>query len=192
MFDRVGISEPSRRADQYPFELSGGMCQRVMIAMALACRPDLLIADEPTTGLDVTIQAQILSLIRHMQEAYRMAVLFISHDLGVVAEVAEHVATMYMGMVVELGPTTDVFYRHLHPYTRGLLASMPIVSATRRSLTPIRGSVPPASQRIQGCLFKTRCPEAVPEVCDRSPPEISVRRDHMVRCWLYAAEGGAR
>ena len=190
MFGRVGISEPSRRVDQFPFELSGGMCQRVMIAMALACRPQLLIADEPTTGLDVTIQAQILALIRHMQEAYRMAVLFITHDLGVVAEVADRVATMYMGMVVEFGPTAEVFYRHLHPYTRGLLSSMPIVSAARRSLTPIRGSVPPASHRIRGCLFKTRCPNAMPEVCDRQPPEFAVAANHMVRCWLYAAEEG--
>lgn len=189
MFERVGISDPTRRADQYPFELSGGMCQRVMIAMALACRPRLLIADEPTTGLDVTIQAQILALIREMQAEFEMAVLFITHDLGVVAEMADTVAVMYLGAVVEYGPTRDVFYQHYHPYTRGLLASMPLVSTSRRSLQPIQGSVPPASVRIEGCPFKTRCAEYMPGVCDEPPPNIQMGPEHTVRCWLYA-EGG--
>jgi oligopeptide/dipeptide ABC transporter ATP-binding protein len=189
MFNRVGISDPARRANQYPFELSGGMCQRVMIAMALACRPRLLIADEPTTGLDVTIQAQILDLIREMQDEFQMAVLFITHDLGVVAEMADAVAVMYLGSVVEYGTMQDVFYRHYHPYTRGLLASMPIVSSSRRALTPIQGNVPPGTLRIQGCPFKTRCPHYMKGVCDTPPPNVEIGSGHFVRCWLYANEG---
>lgn len=189
MFERVGISDPARRAGQYPFELSGGMCQRVMIAMALACRPRLLIADEPTTGLDVTIQAQILALIQEMQEQFEMAVLFITHDLGVVAEMADTIAVMYLGHVVEYGPTHEVFYQHFHPYTHGLLTSMPIVTSEKRPLTQIRGNVPPPSAHIEGCPFKTRCPRYMKGMCDQLPPMIRMADDHFVRCWLYADEG---
>ena len=155
MLDLVGISEPTRRVDQYPFEMSGGMCQRVMIAMALCCRPRLLIADEPSTGLDVTIQAQILDLMKQIQNDYNMAVLFITHDLGVIAEMAAEVAVMYMGWIVEKGIAHEVFYQHLHPYTEGLLRSIPTVSSEKHRLKPIRGSVPnptprstPATRRI--------------------------------------------
>ncbi len=189
MLDSVGISEPARRVHQYPFEMSGGMCQRVMIAMALCCRPRLLIADEPSTGLDVTIQAQILDLMKEIQNDYSTAVLFITHDLGVIAEMASEVAVMYMGWIVEKGSAHEVFYRHLHPYTEGLLRSIPTVSSQRHRLNPIKGSVPNPFSQIKGCKFKYRCQRLIGKRCEEVPPVFEVQPGHLARCWLYEKEG---
>ena len=185
LLDRVGIADPRRRIDQYPFELSGGMCQRAMIAMALACRPRLLIADEPTTGLDVTIQAQIIELIQDLQEDYGMAVLFISHDLGLIAETAAEVITMYMGQIVESGSAEHVFYRHAHPYTEGLLKSIPIVSGQRYRLTPIAGTVPNPYATLSGCRFRDRCHRYIGEICTSEPPLFPLQDTHQAKCWLH-------
>ena len=185
MLARVGIAEPSRRVDQYPFELSGGMCQRVMIAMALCCRPKQLIADEPTTGLDVTIQAQILELMKEIQDTYDMSVLFITHDLGVIAEMVNEVATMYMGQIVELGSARDVFYRHYHPYTEGLLKSVPIVTSRKYSLVPIAGNVPNPFLNLSGCKFRRRCHKVIGKICEEEPPLFETDQGHLVKCWLY-------
>jgi peptide/nickel transport system ATP-binding protein len=169
----VGIPEPERRVDAYSFQLSGGMRQRAMIAMALACRPQLLIADEPTTALDVTTQAQILRLLRTLQEERGMAMLFITHDLGVVAEVADRVAVMYLGNVVEECDVDSLFHDPRHPYTRALLRSVPrIERRARRRLPTIRGQVPHPQQRPSGCPYRTRCDFAVPGECDVVNPEL--------------------
>ena len=189
LLDRVGISDPHRRVNQYPFELSGGMNQRAMIAMALACRPRLLIADEPTTGLDVTIQAQIMELIQDLQREFGMAVLFITHDLGLIAEVADDVLTMYMGQVVEAGSADQVFYGHTHPYTEGLLKSIPIVAAEHHRLAPIRGSVPNPYARLSGCRFRYRCHRYIGEICDQEPPHFGPAPGHLSKCWLHEDAG---
>jgi oligopeptide/dipeptide ABC transporter ATP-binding protein len=160
LFDRVGIPEAARRLDEYPHQLSGGTNQRVMIAMALACRPRLLIADEPTTALDVTIQAQILELLRELQTEYGMALVLITHDLGVVAEMADDVAVMYAGTVVERAPVGALFDAPSHPYTAGLLASVPRIDRTAGELVPIEGAVPPPSRLPPGCAFEPRCRRA--------------------------------
>ncbi len=165
MLRRVGIPAPEKRADQYPHELSGGMRQRVVIAMALVCRPEILIADEPTTALDVTIQAQILHLIRELQAEHGASVLFITHDLGVVAQMADEVAVMYLGRIVESGPVRDVLKNPRHPYTAGLLASRPGHSAGRH-LPVIAGSVPSLDAIPSGCPFHPRCPHRLPGLCD--------------------------
>jgi oligopeptide/dipeptide ABC transporter, ATP-binding protein, C-terminal domain len=182
----VGISDPEQRLSAYPHELSGGMRQRVMIAIALSCDPDVLIADEPTTALDVTIQAQILDLIQSLQARLGMAVIFVSHDLGVVAEIADRVAVMYSGRVVEAATTDEVFNRPAHPYTGALLRSAPqIFDKGERppSIKPIRGIVPDPVHRPSGCAFRTRCDHAVIGLCDvEDPPEISVSGGHLVRC----------
>jgi peptide/nickel transport system ATP-binding protein len=173
--DRVGIPDPRQRLASYPFELSGGMRQRVMIAMALACRPALLIADEPTTALDVTTQANILELIKDLQDEMGMAVMFITHDLGVVAEIADEVAVMYLGRLVERGSVDDIFYAPQHPYTLALLGSIPKLGARRargQRLTAIEGMVPHPLNRPVGCPFNTRCKEAVAGICDRIEPEL--------------------
>jgi oligopeptide/dipeptide ABC transporter ATP-binding protein len=186
MLDRVGIADATRRAREYPHQLSGGMRQRVMIAMALVCRPALLIADEPTTALDVTIQAQILHLVQDLQAELGMAVLFITHNLGVVAEVADRVAVMYAGQLVEQAPVAALFATPRHPYTRALLASMPrpdLRLADRSArLAAIPGSVPSMRERAQGCAFAPRCALAEAACLAAPPPMVSVGEGHASRC----------
>jgi oligopeptide/dipeptide ABC transporter ATP-binding protein len=188
MLIQVGIPDPKRRIKQYPHELSGGMRQRVMIAMALSTNPDLLIADEPTTALDVTIQAQILELMKALRERNRMAIMLITHDLGVVAEMADDVVVMYAGKVVEKSDVRTIFAHPHHPYTRGLLASIPRLGERRTRLEVIQGVVPNPLNLPSGCLFKRRCPFAMP-VCDTPPPLQEVSPGHVSRCWL-TPEGG--
>jgi oligopeptide/dipeptide ABC transporter ATP-binding protein len=183
MLTQVGIPDPKRRAGEHPHQLSGGMRQRVMIAMALSTNPELLIADEPTTALDVTIQAQILELMKALREKNRMAIMLITHDLGVVAEMSDDVAVMYAGKIVEASDVVTVFDRPHHPYTRGLLASIPHLGEKREKLEVIKGVVPNPLNLPSGCLFKRRCPYAMP-VCDTPPPLRSVGDGHVSRCWL--------
>jgi peptide/nickel transport system ATP-binding protein len=183
MLSQVGIPDPKRRAKQYPHELSGGMRQRVMIAMALSTNPELLIADEPTTALDVTIQAQILELMKALREQNRMAIMLITHDLGVVAEMSDDVAVMYAGKVVEASDAISVFDKPHNPYTKGLLASIPRIGEHRERLEVIKGVVPNPLNLPSGCLFKRRCPYAMP-ICDVAPPLRSVGEGHVSRCWL--------
>ncbi|MGW6276062.1 ABC transporter ATP-binding protein [Kribbella sp. NPDC055071] len=185
---RVGIPRPERRVDSYPFELSGGMRQRAMIAMALACGPKLLIADEPTTALDVTTQAQILDLLRELREQLQMAVLFITHDLGVVAEIADRVSVMYLGTVVEQCDVDELFHSPRHPYTRALLRSVPVIGArSKQRLDTIAGTVPNPYQRPTGCPFHPRCDRFIPDRCDTEVPLVlsSPGGDRSVRCHLY-------
>ena len=189
---RVGIPKPEERIDEYPFRLSGGMRQRAMIAMALSCNPKLLIADEPTTALDVTTQAQILDLMRELQADYGMAILFITHDLGVVAEVADEVAVMYLGNVVEFGDVDTIFNNPKHPYTQALLASIPKAGAERGELVAIEGMVPSPFQRPQGCPFHTRCAHRIEGVCDMVEPATTrFEGKHVARCHLYNETGEA-
>jgi len=188
MLDKVGIPDPSRVVDQYPHELSGGMRQRGMIAKALSCDPALLIADEPTTALDVTIQAQVLSLMRDLQGEFGMAIVFITHDLGVVAQVADKVAIMYLGKIVEQGVTRQILKNPKHPYTVNLLEAVPRLGRIedRQALVPIQGSVPSLFDRPIGCPFVTRCTEAIAERCEGSIPRLSsMAEDHQVACFLY-------
>jgi oligopeptide/dipeptide ABC transporter ATP-binding protein len=182
LLKRVGISNPAQRLDQYPHELSGGMRQRVMIAMALACRPQLLIADEPTTALDVTIQAQILALLRDLQRELGMAVVLITHDLGVIAQVVDRVAVMYAGRIVEEGPVAAVFERPSHPYTRLLLESIPSLDHEQDRLPSIPGMVPGLSQLPPGCRFHPRCPQARPACAERVPRAFTVEEGHRAAC----------
>jgi oligopeptide/dipeptide ABC transporter ATP-binding protein len=182
---RVGIPAPEQRFDEYPHQLSGGLRQRVMIAMALACNPRLLIADEPTTALDVTIQAQILELVAKLQAELGMAVLLITHDLGVVAETAHRVAVMYAGRVVEEANVVDLFERPRHPYTAGLLRSRPRLDAGRGRLVPIEGSVPDALHVPPGCPFHPRCPYAI-ERCPKEDPPLFDEAGHRHACWVAA------
>jgi len=185
----VGIPEPERRAEAFPHELSGGMAQRVMIAMALACVPDLLIADEPTTALDVTIQAQILDLMRDMQKQLGSAMMLITHDLGVIAEMANRVVVMYAGEIVEESLVVDLFDKPLHPYTQGLIGSIPVLGEIRERLEVIPGSVPNLINLPQGCRFAPRCKARIDHnlsVCtDQHPPLVEVSDGHKVRCWLF-------
>jgi oligopeptide/dipeptide ABC transporter ATP-binding protein len=183
MLGKVGIPNPAGRLKQYPYEISGGMRQRVVIAMALACNPQLLIADEPTTALDVTIQAQILALIKSLQADLGTAVLLITHDLGVVAQVADDVAVMYLGRIVEHGPMRDVIKNPRHPYTRGLLQSRPNLDGARRDRLPsIEGTVPSLTAIPTGCPFHPRCPHAKPGLCDvGAPPTLDPRGVACVR-----------
>lgn len=176
------VSLPKKRLRQYPHELSGGMRQRAMIAMALACNPSLLIADEPTTALDVTVQAQILDLILELQKRMGTAVLFITHDLGVINEVADNVAVMYCGRIVEYGPTKDVLRHPLHPYTKGLLASLPTIKGPRKPLKSIKGSVPSPQEILSGCRFAPRCDYAS-DRCVHTEPTLSKVDDRLVRCY---------
>ncbi len=179
----VGIQSPEQRIRDYPHQLSGGMRQRIMIAMALACDPALVIADEPTTALDVTVQAQILELLKQLQAANRTAILMITHDLGVVAESADTVAVMYAGRIVEHADVVSLFSSPLNPYTQGLLDSLP--HAGHKRLRPIAGMVPAVLSLPDGCKFSTRCPR-VRDVCRVQEPELKEARDgHFVRCWLY-------
>ncbi|WP_255714172.1 ABC transporter ATP-binding protein [Pelagibacterium xiamenense] len=194
LLDQVGIPGPRQRADSYPFQLSGGLRQRAMIAMALACKPDLLIADEPTTALDVTTQAQILDLLRALQAEYGMAMLFITHDLGVVAEIADEVAVMYLGDVVEQGNVFDVFRAPQHPYTRALMSSIPRMTrrAQRERLNPIQGNVPSPRNRPEGCAFTTRCPHAFAPCSSVHPGRTPAGEGHWARCHLLTHEDAPR
>ena len=187
MLKMTGIPNPENCIRKYPYELSGGMQQRVMIAMALACEPKLLIADEPTTALDVTIQEQILHLIRDLNDKLGMSVLFITHDMGAVAQLCHSVKVMYLGQVVESASTERLFENPLHPYTRGLLACIPHLQVERgKSLPVISGTVPPLSKIPQGCHFCTRC-EDRDERCEKEqPPLVEAEPGHLVKCWRYA------
>lgn len=186
MLRLVGIPSPSIRFNEYPHQLSGGMRQRVMIAMALACNPKLLIADEPTTALDVTIQAQILELMKRLKEELGMAVILITHDLGLVAEFANRIYVMYAGKVVESSDIDTIFDYPKHPYTLGLLNSIPKLSEDRERLNVIRGNVPSPLSIPPGCRFHPRCSSAK-EICSKQEPDIiSVGEGHQVRCWLYS------
>jgi oligopeptide/dipeptide ABC transporter ATP-binding protein len=183
MLRLTGIPSPERRVDEYPHQMSGGMRQRVMIAMALACRPDILIADEPTTALDVTIQAQILELLERLQRELGMGILLITHDLGVVAETADRVAVMYAGQVVESCGVEAAFAHTLHPYTAGLLASLPRLGSGAEALRVIPGQVPDAAAFPSGCRFHPRCPLAEERCRREAPPLLTFDGDHRTRCW---------
>jgi len=192
MLDRVKMPEPEQTIDNYPFQLSGGMRQRAVIAMALCCHPSLLIADEPTTALDVTTEAQILDLMRVLQDDLGMAIMYITHNLGVIAEMAEEVAVMYLGKIVEQTDVHSIFFHPLHPYTQGLLASIPqlddsiVRSDRRRRLQTISGMVPDPYSRLAGCTFHPRCPNMIAGVCDQVEPQvIEAEEGHFVRCHLY-------
>ncbi len=188
LLSQVGIPDAGRRLEEYPHQLSGGMCQRAMIAMALSCEPKLLIADEPTTALDVTIQAQILDLVKRLQQEMGMTIIFITHDLGVVAEVADRVVVMYAGKVVEEGNTSDVLTSPLHPYTRGLLNSIPRPGHVGK-LSTIDGMVPHGANLPAGCRFHTRCPE-VQERCRQEEPLSIHSGNQKVACFLYVSDCG--
>ena len=183
MLQLVGIPAPEQRVEEYPHQLSGGMRQRVMIAMALSCNPDVLIADEPTTALDVTIQAQILSLLESLQESLQMAIVMITHDLGVIAETADQVAVMYAGQIVEYAETQALFTSPRHPYTRGLLRSIPRLEAEQERLDIIPGVVPDARAFPQGCRFAPRCPLADEHCRAEVPPLEEVEVGHWASCW---------
>ncbi|MBV7333410.1 ABC transporter ATP-binding protein [Chloroflexi bacterium TSY] len=188
---RVKMPNPAHRMDDYPFQLSGGMRQRAVIAMALTCRPHLLIADEPTTALDVTTEAQILDVMRELQAESDMAIMYITHNLGVVAEMAEEVVVMYLGKVVEHTDVESIFYNPKHPYTKGLLNSIPrledIVAGQKKKLNAIEGMIPSPYKRLSGCAFHPRCPDFIPGVCDQKEPElIQLEPNHAVRCHLYS------
>ena len=184
MLVSVGIPDPDRRLDQYPFELSGGMCQRIMIAIALICGPKILVADEPTTALDVTIQAQILDLIRKLVADRGTGVVLITHDMGVVADIADRVVVMYAGRVAEIAPVHDLFARPSHPYTALLLASVPRLDVTpKHRLVTIDGNVPSASDFGAGCRFADRCPLATDKCRRETPPLVERNTGHRVACW---------
>ncbi len=189
MLKLVGIPSPEKRVRQYPFELSGGMRQRVMIAMALACNPELLIADEPTTALDVTIQAQILELMKELQERLGMSIIMITHDLGVVAETCDYVAVMYCGKVVEYAKVSELFKQPRHPYTVGLLQSLPRHDIDiEGDLSVIRGSVPNPVEMPNGCRFAPRCPFAT-DLCREQLPQLEEDENgNQIRCWIYSDE----
>jgi oligopeptide/dipeptide ABC transporter ATP-binding protein len=181
MLRRVHISSPETRFNEYPHQMSGGMKQRAMIAMALACKPQLLIADEPTTALDVTIQAQILDLLNELQSEMGMSVLLITHDLGVVAETCDRVAVMYAGKIVEHAPVTELFERPKHPYTHGLFRSLPILNEKKARLAVIPGAVPSPLDFPSGCRFRTRCAMAQ-EICKQEPPLREIVQGHSAAC----------
>jgi len=187
MLGKVGIANPQRRIDEYPHQLSGGMRQRAMIAMALSCNPSILIADEPTTALDVTVQAQILELMKALQAQFGMSIIYITHNLGVIAEMSDEVAVMYLGKIVEYASIDDLFYDPLHPYTKALLRSIPKVGKKARTrLDSIRGTVPLPLDLPVGCSFYARCRQAKEGICNKdNPPLIKVKENHRVRCFLY-------
>jgi peptide/nickel transport system ATP-binding protein len=187
MLRMVGIPRPERRIDEYSFQLSGGLRQRVMIAMALSSDPSILIADEPSTALDVTTQAQIIDLMRQLQEEKDLAIILITHDMGVIAEMADDVAVMYLGRVVERGPVDDIFHAPKHPYTRALLQSIPsIMAEPRTKLATIAGSIPHPYARPVGCPFHPRCPDRMPGICDVGEPALqSLSPGRDVSCFLY-------
>ena len=183
MLRLVGISEPEKRMKQYPFEHSGGMRQRVMIAMALACEPDILIADEPTTALDVPIQAQILDLIQDLQKKMGMAVIMITHDLGVIADMCDEIIVMYGGKVCERGTTDEIFYNPRHEYTKGLIRSIPRISEKHERLIPISGSPVDLLNLPKGCAFASRCDRAMKICLEQPPEEVRVNDSHIAACW---------
>ena len=186
MIRLVGIPNPEERYDQYPHEFSGGMRQRAMISIALACNPELLIADEPTTALDVTIQAQVLELMKDLKEKINTAIILITHDLGVVAETAERVIVMYAGMIVETSSVEEIFKNPKHPYTWGLLESIPDITATseKKRLIPIEGTPPDLFSPPKGCPFAPRCKFAMDICMDQMPPEFEINEGHTASCWL--------
>jgi oligopeptide/dipeptide ABC transporter ATP-binding protein len=184
MLNRVGISDAAARFNQYAFELSGGMRQRAMIAMALSTNPKLLIADEPTTALDVTIQAQVIDLMKDLVDEFGMGIIFITHDLGVIAQTADKVSVMYLGRVIEQGLVRDVIHKPAHPYTQGLLNALPDLEDLDTPLKPIPGDIPSPLERPSGCVFHTRCPIAITGRCDTAIPKMeAVRKGHMTACF---------
>ncbi len=184
LLELVGINEPEKRMKQYPFELSGGMRQRVMIAMALACEPDILIADEPTTALDVTIQAQILELIQSLQKKMGMAVILVTHDLGVIADMCDNIIVMYGGRICERGTAREIFYNPKHEYTKGLLRSIPNVSNMKQKLVPIAGTPINMLNLPKGCAFCPRCDAAMKICLSEVPQELTINEDHKAACWM--------
>ncbi len=188
MLRKVGISNPKQRMSEYPHQLSGGLRQRCMIAMALVCRPKLLIADEPTTALDVTIQAQILELMQSLQEEMGMAIMFITHSLGVISSIADKVAVMYLGRIVEFADTRRIFKNSQHPYTSSLLKSIPSIGRKARTrLQAIKGNVPIPLEPLPQCGFYGRCPNSMDGICDKAVPEITeIEKEHFVRCFLHS------
>lgn len=191
MLDRVGISEPSKRIDQYAFEFSGGMRQRAMIAMALSTRPKLLIADEPTTALDVTIQAQVIDLMKDLVAEFGMGILFITHDLGVIAQTADRVAVMYLGRVVETGAVRQVIARPAHPYTQGLIRALPRLDNLDSPLIPVTGDIPSPLERPPGCVFHTRCDRYIKGICNlQVPGRTTVEYGHTARCFDLEQRSG--
>lgn len=185
MLTKVQISAPKQRLREYPHQLSGGMRQRVMIALALSCNPSILIADEPTTALDVTVQSQILDLMNELQEDVGASIIIITHNLGVVSQMADQVAVMYLGKVVEFAETREVFHEPLHPYTVGLLNSVPVLGRKNQQLEPIKGMVPMPTDIIPGCAFAPRCPHAMKICREKLPALREVRPGHQAACWLY-------
>ncbi len=196
MLELVGINEPAKRIRQYPFELSGGMRQRVMIAMALACEPDILIADEPTTALDVTIQAQILELIADLQKKMGMAVILVTHDLGVIADMCDNIIVMYGGHICERGTADEIFYNSRHEYTKGLLRSIPNVNNMKQKLIPIAGTPINILNLPAGCAFCSRCDEAMKICLEQQPEEMVINDNHYAACWMNVKKelekGGAQ
>jgi oligopeptide/dipeptide ABC transporter ATP-binding protein len=189
MLKLVGIPRPEEVVDEYPHQLSGGMRQRVMIAMGLACNPEILIADEPTTALDVTIQAQILDLLKDLQKKLDMSIMLITHDLGVIYEVCDRVVVMYAGQIVEEADAREIFAAPLHPYTRGLIASTPKIGEKKEYLHTIEGTVPPIDKMPKGCRFADRCQEAF-DLCYSESPSLFAVSDRRCRCWLYKKDAG--
>jgi len=186
MLRRVRIADPEQRIDEYPHQMSGGMRQRVMIAMALSCNPAVLIADEPTTALDVTVQAQILDLMRELQNDFGSSIILITHNLGVVSQTVDHVAVMYLGKIVEYSDVDTVFHHPLHPYTVGLLDSVPVFGRKgKKILVPIKGMVPTPTDKIVGCSFAPRCPKATDTCSSEEPVYKEVQPGHWVSCWLW-------
>ncbi len=188
MLELVGVNEPARRIRQYPYELSGGMRQRVMIAMALACEPDILIADEPTTALDVTIQAQILELMQELQKKLGMAIIMVTHDLGVIADMCDKIIVMYGGSICERGTAEDIFYDPRHEYTKGLLRSIPNVNRSKERLIPISGSPINLLNMPDGCAFCSRCDNAMKICLEEKPSEIMLTPTHRAACWMNVKE----
>lgn len=191
MLERVGISDAAKRFDQYAFEFSGGMRQRAMIAMALSTRPKLLIADEPTTALDVTIQAQVIDLMKDLVADFNMGIIFITHDLAVIAQTADRVAVMYLGKLVEQGPVRDVIRDPVHPYTQGLLNAIPKLENLDAPLTPVPGDIPGPLERPPGCVFHTRCTRMEPRCQQSVPPAAKFSDNHTGACFVTADERGA-
>ena len=188
LLELVGINEPHKRVKQYPFEHSGGMRQRVMIAMALACEPDILIADEPTTALDVTIQAQILELIQDLQNKLGMAVILVTHDLGVIADMCDNIVVMYGGRICERGTASEIFYNPKHEYTKGLLRSIPNVNNMKKKLIPIAGTPINMLNMPKGCAFCARCDAAMKICLTEVPEELSINENHKAACWMNVRE----
>ena len=184
MLELVGVNEPAKRINQYPHELSGGMRQRVMIAMALACEPDILIADEPTTALDVTIQAQILELMQDLQKRLGMAIIMVTHDLGVIADMCDKIVVMYGGSICERGTADDIFYDARHEYTKGLLRSIPNVNNSKERLIPISGTPINLLNMPKGCAFCSRCDKAMKICLEQKPQEVSISETHQAACWM--------